>query len=157
MGRAQSWAEFALMTPLVFVNGVPTEIPADQAVESLGGFVQTGSIDSNLRRLFDDKGVVTVSWLDRQLISEQGTVVVSWHAGVLEVYDGNNLVLGQGKGTQIGTDPTQKLAFFGTVPVAQPGGDIVAALVSLGLVTNPTVPTTYLAGKLSLDQIGLIS
>jgi parallel beta-helix repeat protein len=45
-------------------------------------------------------------------------------------------------GTQIGTASTQKIGFFGATPIAQPTGDIAAALAALGLVASGTVSTS---------------
>jgi hypothetical protein len=36
-----------------------------------------------------------------------------------QLMDGRNIQLGKGTGTKIGTEPTQKLAFFGHAPVVQ--------------------------------------
>ena len=38
----------------------------------------------------------------------------------LQIFDGRNVQLGKTSGTQIGTETTQKLAFYGVTPVDQP-------------------------------------
>lgn len=49
-----------------------------------------------------------------------------------QLLDGRNFQFGNNKGTQIGTEATQKLAFFGATPIVQPsnipyasGGSVV--------------------------------
>ncbi len=59
----------------------------------------------------------------------------------LQLLEGRNIILGNKIGTIIGTDPLQKIGFFGVSPVVQPTGVAVsdaaihAALVSLGIIT----------------------
>ena len=53
-------------------------------------------------------------------------------------YDGRNIQVGFTTGTMFGTDPNQKLGFFGNTPVVKPStpatlGDVIALLQSLGL------------------------
>lgn len=62
----------------------------------------------------------------------------------IQIFNGRNIQVGKGAGTQIGTEggaSGQKLGFFGATPVVQrtgtavTAGGIHAALVSLGLIT----------------------
>jgi len=55
-------------------------------------------------------------------------------------YDARNIQVGYTTGTKIGSDPNQKLALWGTTPVAQPAlplvpalADVVALLKAVGL------------------------
>lgn len=54
-------------------------------------------------------------------------------------FDGRNIQIGFGTGTQIGTDVAQKLAFYGKTPISQPStpastfAGIIGLLQSLGL------------------------
>lgn len=53
-------------------------------------------------------------------------------------YDARNIQLGYTTGTMLGTEPTQKLGFFGATPIVKPAtpittGDIIALLQALGL------------------------
>ena len=55
----------------------------------------------------------------------------------LQIFDGRNIILGTGTGTKIGTEATQKVAFFGVAPVVQQaaiaaptGGSIADAIDS---------------------------
>ena len=58
------------------------------------------------------------------------------------IADGNNITVGSGTGTQVGTATSQKLGFYGTTPVAQPSGDVATALSNLGLVATPSIVAT---------------
>jgi len=61
---------------------------------------------------------------------------------LIQLLDGRNIQLGKTTGTKIGTESTQKIGFFGVVPVVQQTGVAVtaagihAALVNLGLITS---------------------
>lgn len=52
--------------------------------------------------------------------------------------EGSNFSLGTTSGTRLGTDPAQRLAFFGASPVPQPASasDLRAALIALGLLAG---------------------
>ena len=75
----------------------------------------------------------------------------------IQILDLRNIQLGRTNGTQIGTDASQKLAFWGTTPIARPaivadpsgGGDagvdtpartaiiaVIDRLISLGLIAS---------------------
>ena len=72
----------------------------------------------------------------------------------LSIADGSNVSLGVVKGTRIGKTRDDKMAFYGMIPVAQPGGDVVTALANLGLVKDPTISQLHVIGLASrLDAI----
>lgn len=76
-----------------------------------------------------------------------GTIVFK---SALSINDGNNLVFGGTTGTQIGTNATQKLSFYGLPPVVQPTGtpaDATDLATALTLVNNL---------KAKLKTLGLI-
>ncbi len=63
----------------------------------------------------------------------------------IEMLSGRNMILGTGTGTQIGTNTTQKIGFFGATPLAGnsatlnipfpvTAADLYTALAALGLV-----------------------
>lgn len=54
------------------------------------------------------------------------------------ILDGTNIVLGTTTGTKIGTATNQKLAFFNSTPIVQPGSttDLRVALINLGLLAS---------------------
>lgn len=53
--------------------------------------------------------------------------------------DGVKIILGSDAGNKIGTAISEKLAFYGSTPVAQPTGSILSGISSLGLVGTPTL------------------
>jgi hypothetical protein len=74
--------------------------------------------------------VVTAGGSRRLRIDSQGDY--EFGAGADVVVDGKI-------GTRFGTEPNQKIGFYGSVPVARPEGDLANALENLGLVSNPVV------------------
>ena len=59
-------------------------------------------------------------------------------SGSVTISDGDNITLGTTTGTQIGTGTTQKLAFYGSSPIAQQANtvDIRTALINLGFFAS---------------------
>ena len=70
------------------------------------------------------------------------------------IAEGVNLALGTATGTQIGTATSQKLAFFGSTAIVQPGAavDVVTALTNLGLLASGTHPATL--GATTVTTLG---
>ncbi len=61
------------------------------------------------------------------------------NTGTLSLADSANISAGTTVGTKIGTAATQKLGFYNATPVAQPTGNLLTALGTLGLVSLPTL------------------
>lgn len=92
-------------------------------IVSDGGAESGGNTGSGLAiRRYDDAGALLS---EPVFISRSsGTIVLK---SAVSVTDGNNLVFGGATGSQIGTNATQKLAFYGLPPVVQPGSVPAAA------------------------------
>jgi hypothetical protein len=72
--------------------------------------------------------------------------------GQLTIANSYNLIFGTTNGTKIGTEPTQKLAFFNATPILQPINTVPldTVLVNLGLQAsggNPSVSTNFKIGS----------
>lgn len=76
---------------------------------------------------------------------------------LLQIWDGRNIQLGTTTGTQIGTGATQKLAFFGATPIAQPAEAAVANVQSGAYVQADVQSIADLANSLrtTLHNYGL--
>ena len=61
----------------------------------------------------------------------------------MQVLDGNDMVLGKTQGTRLGTGTTQKLALWGSTPIAQRSGSAQAAV-------SGTADGTYSANEQTL-------
>lgn len=57
----------------------------------------------------------------------------------LAIVDGSTISMGQSRGTRVGGTRHEKLAFYGAIPVSQPAGSIITAIVNLGLVRDPSI------------------
>lgn len=66
--------------------------------------------------------------------------------------DGANIAVGTTTGTKIGTATNQKIGFFNATPVVQQSGDIVTALINLGLISSGTVSATIISGTTVLTS-----
>ncbi len=100
----------------------------------------TVSSGTDTRILYDNAGT-----LGEYTLTGSGTVVAmqtspTFVTGV--TLSAANIITDTTTGTKIGTATNQKLGFFNSAPIAQPTGDIVTALGSLGLVGTPTVAAT---------------
>lgn len=72
----------------------------------------------------------------------------------LQLMDGRNIQLGKGAGTQIGTETTQKLGFYGQTPTAKGG---VVNAPSGGLTVDTEARTAINAIISRLQTVGLIA
>lgn len=91
-----------------------------------------------------------IQTFNKGIVTQGGLLLLPDPNGVLEsdlqITDGLNLVLGINQGTAIGTTPSQRLGFFGSNPISQPG------------VTNPATSTTMVQDMWNaLVNLGLIS
>lgn len=99
-----------------------------------------------------------VQTFTKGVVSQGGLLLLPDPLGQLEddlqITDGLNLVLGINQGTEIGTDPSQLLSFFGNDPISQPGvttpststtmvQDMWNALVNLGLISSQAASSSF--------------
>lgn len=83
--------------------------------------------------------------------------------GQTNITDAKNIILGTGTGTKIGTSTSQKLAFFNSTPIVQPGAttDLGTVLSNLGLRAAGTAyPITtsgavVFTGGVTISTVGL--
>lgn len=67
------------------------------------------------------------------------TASPSFTGATITLADAQNIVIGTGTGTKIGTSTSQKIAFFNSTPIVKPSGDLVTALQNLGLIASITI------------------
>lgn len=67
-------------------------------------------------------------------------------AGLFNIWDGGNFVLGSTTGSKIGTATTQKLAFYNSTPIVQPATTGTATGFTAGAGTGVTDQSTFTGG-----------
>ena len=72
----------------------------------------------------------------------------------IQIFDGRNIQLGKGTGTKIGTEVTQKMAFYGETPVVQASAITDPAG---GTTIDTQARTAINAIIVALENIGIIS
>ena len=82
--------------------------------------------------------------------------------GNINIFDGKNIVLDSGTGTQIGTAASQKLAFYGDTPIVQPTTAVASATFVHGSGTSVKEDSTfggYTIGQIvtALQTLGLLA
>lgn len=90
---------------------------------------------------------------------EDGWGIYNFTSGALKFYVDNTnnrirfgssgIILDQTTGNQFGTASVQKLAFWGSTPIARPSGNILTALTNIGLISSPTISYTDLSIPIS--------
>lgn len=73
----------------------------------------------------------------------------------LQIFDGKNIQLSKGTGTQIGTETTQKLGFFAATPVSQQSAPSAQTVV--GTDTDASARTAINTLRTALINLGLIA
>ncbi len=105
---------------------------ADAAISYVGGILNLGAVATAHIEL--PVGYTSGAW---------GADGATWdfHGRGIYLGDARNMAFGTTTGTKIGTDPGQKIAFYGATPIVRQTGVAVsaagihAALVALGLIT----------------------
>jgi hypothetical protein len=94
--------------------------PSGDVVASTTGFPSTSHVPLATATT-SEAGVLTVSdmRIRCRVVGDDSLPFVPIAGGSL--LDGANLTLGAGSGTQLGTSASQKLGFWGTTPIPQPG------------------------------------
>ena len=69
----------------------------------------------------------------------------------IQIFDGRNIIFGQGTGTKIGTSTSQKLSFYGVEPVSQQSH---IADPSGGLTIDAEARTAIIAILVVLENLG---
>lgn len=149
-------------TSPVVVSGASISVGANPATAGTLRLPNTGTVmarnaanNANLSLLMtdglDQTMVLGAAHLHLQIA---GASKLAIHATYMDVADNFHFALGASTGTQFGTTSSQKLAFYGAVPIAQPANTVAidTALSSLGL--RATGGTANFAGNISAPNLG---
>lgn len=131
------------------VTGTPTtqpsEVRAATAAEAAAGtldnvYISPATAQSSVALDFASPPVLGFGSTTPRPV--HATTISTTAASAVTLGEGSNLVLGTTTGTKIGTATTQKLGFYNATPIVQPAAatDILAALISLGLIASGASP-----------------
>ncbi len=84
-------------------------------------------------------------------IAATGTVALTNN---MTITDAKNIVLASGTGTKFGTATTQKLAFYGVAPAAQPAANADVTTSASGSVNTVFLNTTFTGGGTAAYSVG---
>lgn len=80
----------------------------------------------------------------REIIKEEMSGMLGYvFSKHIQILDGRNIIVGKGTGTKIGTEISQKIGFFNTLPVIQPTTAIDEAAFTANSGTAVNDNTTF--------------
>jgi len=122
---------------------------AEKTDTAAGDATRYGAPDiKKISQLFNGVTNVDTVTIDSSTTIENGKLTVEG----MTIADGTDIVLDTTTGTKIGTDPTQKLAFFNATPITQP-----AANADTSGATLPNLEIEVNQLKQLLRNLGLLA
>lgn len=147
---------------LIAYLGPEIQVTQSQVVNAttavyVGAGTPEGSVAAGIGAVFlrTDGGPGTTLYMKESGVGTTGWIARDSFTNGLTISDGEDIAIGGGTGTKIGSAPS-KLGFFGVTPTARPaaGAEIKAALALLGLLTDGSASALDLdGGKLTAGEI----